>query len=264
MKKNCQAPTADPKIVLQPHSLDVLCGSGKVASRHPGNKRFRDIVAKHYINYAAGTSKTERMEVTQGVLHELFSSGCTRFLKKDPIFERYSVASRRVGRDKVSHSFRELKTASDRRNRIQNCCSYQEETLHRPISLFGLLVGSPGWLAARPTEESLSSSVFNGVSAGSPVPISITSSMLNPTAIENMVEKENEHGCQEEGPLYGAHASAEGAGLHEDHSSSPTASLRGAAGALFPPSSLDSRAIVAKSAASDGDVFDLLVQNFCY
>jgi hypothetical protein len=108
-----EASTNNPEVILQPNDLlDVLCGAGKAASEHPGNKRFRAIVAKsYYSKYTTVTSKTEKMNVTRGVMHELLSSGCARFLKKDPIFERFYVASHRAGRDKVSHSLRELKTA---------------------------------------------------------------------------------------------------------------------------------------------------------
>jgi hypothetical protein len=45
---------------------------------------------------------------------EIMSSGCTRFLKKHPIYDVYYVAASRVGKDKVAHCLREMKLAQDR------------------------------------------------------------------------------------------------------------------------------------------------------
>lgn len=103
--------------ILRPNYFDILCGSGKTVSAHPGNRRFQAIVEKRYPSYTAAFSKRAKMEVTHEVLAEIMASGCTRFLKKDPIYDRYYVAASRVGKDKVSHCLRVMKLGKSRQNR---------------------------------------------------------------------------------------------------------------------------------------------------
>lgn len=97
-----------------PRNLDILCGSGKAASRHPGNVRFRAIVVMHFPEYERATNRRRKAQVVQKVLNDVLSSNVTNFLKKDPIFDRFYIASERVGRDKVSHSLREMQAAKSR------------------------------------------------------------------------------------------------------------------------------------------------------
>lgn len=106
----------EEQLILYPNDLDILCGSGRSVSTHPGNKRFRIIVGNHYAAYSEATSKVEKMKVTQRVMDALLSSGSTRFLKKDPIFERFHLTKPRAGRDKISHCLREIKLKQARRH----------------------------------------------------------------------------------------------------------------------------------------------------
>jgi hypothetical protein len=100
--------------IVRPNDLDILCGPGKIAFTHPGNRRFQAIVDKHYTSYFTACSKTEKIQVTCSVMAEIMSSGCTRFLKRDRIYDVYYVAAYRVGKDKVAHCLREMKLAQDR------------------------------------------------------------------------------------------------------------------------------------------------------
>lgn len=104
------------EIVFRPRDLDIICGSGKLVFNHPGNKRFRGIINKYHSEYLPASTKREKMTVTTKVFDEVMSSGATRFLKKDPIFDKYSVANNRVGRDKVSHCLRGISVSKSRRN----------------------------------------------------------------------------------------------------------------------------------------------------
>lgn len=107
------------KAVFFPEELDIICGSGKSVSNHPGNRRFRLIVMKYCNQYYVATTKAQKMKVNRHVMEELKLSGSTRFLKKDPIFEKFYIATNRVGRDKISHCLRELKNETQRTARIQ-------------------------------------------------------------------------------------------------------------------------------------------------
>lgn len=109
--------------------LDIICGSGKSAVAHPGNKRFQIIVAKHSYAYEVAKTKKEKAKLTQKILDELLSLECTRFLKKDPIFERFYIANKRVCKDKISHCLREKNSERARRVRVtsrhlQPACHY--------------------------------------------------------------------------------------------------------------------------------------------
>jgi hypothetical protein len=120
-------------IVFHPNDLDFLCGSGRAASNHPGNRLFQAIVESYYDLYAAATTRGETMRVTRNVYHAIVATGCTRFLKKDPIYNYFHVASnKRVGRDKISHCLCELKKKRDRRLRnVETCHQKQQEDRHR-------------------------------------------------------------------------------------------------------------------------------------
>lgn len=117
-KKQGQEPAANihakanaNKAIVDPNDLDILCGSGKVETEHPGNQRFRVIVSKHYAEYAVAKTKREKMMTTQRIMNDLFSLGPIRFLSKDPILGTFRLAKRRAGRNKVAHCLREIKLA---------------------------------------------------------------------------------------------------------------------------------------------------------
>jgi hypothetical protein len=125
MPNDHSSPSSDT--ILIPNDFDILCGSGKAVSAHPGNQRFQAIVNKYYPSYAVSSlSKSMKMQITHDVMGDIMSSGCTRFLKKDPIYERYYVAASRVGKDKVSHCLRDMKMTRDRQDRRR-----QSPTLRR-------------------------------------------------------------------------------------------------------------------------------------
>lgn len=107
--------------VIHPNVLDILCGSGELVRTHPGNIRFRTTLDQHYNDYSLAKSKIQKMIVARRVMHDLMSSGSTRFLKKDPIFERFYVVTIRAAKDKVSHCLREMKIGKGRR-RCRRVC----------------------------------------------------------------------------------------------------------------------------------------------
>jgi hypothetical protein len=117
MTQNHHSSEAVEASIPLPNDLDILCGSGKAVSAHQGNQRFQAIVNKNYASYAAALSKRRKIEVTKDVMGEIMSSGCTRFLKKHPIYEMCYVAPSRVGKDKLLHCLREMKMARARQDR---------------------------------------------------------------------------------------------------------------------------------------------------
>jgi hypothetical protein len=106
-------------VILHPNDADILCGSGSTVSLHPGNKRFRLIVANNYDEYAAAITKSEKMKATKKIMQEVLSLG-SRFLKRDPIFQQWYLANTKAGRDKISHCLRELRTIAINRHSLKN------------------------------------------------------------------------------------------------------------------------------------------------
>ena len=106
----------DKQAPVLPTDVDVLCGSGSGKWDHPGNRRFRLIVANHCEKYVAAETKTEKMKVSRSILHEVISPGA-RFLQKHPIYQEWYIADLKVGRDKISHCLRVLVKAKEADNR---------------------------------------------------------------------------------------------------------------------------------------------------
>ena len=89
---------------------DILCGSGSVTGRHPGNiKFFRKIVSEYFGEYFKASSKSDKMSVSRAILAEVLETG-GRFLKRDTLnHQKWFVADINVGKDKISHALRLLK-----------------------------------------------------------------------------------------------------------------------------------------------------------
>jgi hypothetical protein len=88
---------------------DILCGSGSVTGRHPGNIKFRKIVAKYFGQYFKASTKSDKMSVSRTILAEVLETG-GRFLKRDSFnHQNWFVADINVGKDKISHALRLLK-----------------------------------------------------------------------------------------------------------------------------------------------------------
>ena len=90
---------------VAPTSLDVLCGTGMERINHWGNELFSTVVLTYVEKYERAQSKREKMAISKGALDELASKG-VRFLKKDPVCQRWYVADSKVGRDRIGHFLR--------------------------------------------------------------------------------------------------------------------------------------------------------------
>jgi len=93
-----------------PTEIDVLCGPGNGLSHHPGNIRFRCILGKHYARHTLAPTKLEKAKIGQAIIHEVLLQGA-RFLKKDPIFQKWHKADLKEGRVKISHRICEIRLA---------------------------------------------------------------------------------------------------------------------------------------------------------
>ena len=86
---------------------DVLFGRGGLANCHEGNKRFRELVAKHRPEYAQ-TIKVKKPDVARLVVAEVKkSSPPGRFLKREEKSGRWYVVNYRSATEKTSQALRE-------------------------------------------------------------------------------------------------------------------------------------------------------------
>ena len=106
-----QPSSAMEETSVLPSEIDVLCGSGNGLSQHLGNIRFRRIVAKHYARHTLAPTKSEKAKIGQAIIHEVLLPGA-RFLKKDPMFQKWHKAGLKVARVKISHRICEIRLAN--------------------------------------------------------------------------------------------------------------------------------------------------------
>ena len=62
---------------------DVLCGRGGATNNHPGNKKFRAIVADHMSEYLAAKKK-DKIVIARRIVAQIRANG-GRFLKRSPV-----------------------------------------------------------------------------------------------------------------------------------------------------------------------------------
>ena len=142
-----------------PTDIDVLCGSGNDISQHRGNIRFRLIIAKHYERYALAATKTEKTKVTRRIFDQILLPG-TRFLKKHPIFPIWSVAGLKVGRDKISHSLREIANQVGRGIDVQSQ-EHVISTANTPVTSFSTPSRGSQFLQHQDQQQSCQEAYFD-------------------------------------------------------------------------------------------------------
>ncbi|KAL7574832.1 hypothetical protein ACA910_010671 [Epithemia clementina (nom. ined.)] len=88
--------------------LDVLCGRGGRSNHHPGNKRYRQVVAEMKLSYRHAEAKTIKTDVSRAIVDHVYGYG-GRFIKKDEETGKYFVLSQTEARKKTSQALRETK-----------------------------------------------------------------------------------------------------------------------------------------------------------
>lgn len=106
----CEAMHAKQEVI--PASHDILCGPGGHARRNKGNQMFFQVLRKHHRVYARTMTKQQKTGISKLIFNDIISRG-SRFLKKDPIFERWYLASNKAARDKISHALRRMNREGD-------------------------------------------------------------------------------------------------------------------------------------------------------
>lgn len=97
-----------PIIVLAPRRRDILCGTGRSVSNHPGNLHFRRSVERRAEEYGNASTKAIKSRVVKSIIFEAQASGA-RMLRKHPIYLWWNVVEDRdckVLRDKTTQYLR--------------------------------------------------------------------------------------------------------------------------------------------------------------
>jgi hypothetical protein len=89
-----------------PGDQDILCGRAQSFFNHPGNVRFREIVARHMSEYACAETKGAKTSVVREVVRKIWSEG-GKFLKLDKVTNRWFESDALCATSKVGHAFRD-------------------------------------------------------------------------------------------------------------------------------------------------------------
>lgn len=91
------------------NEFDVLCGRGGATNSHPGNRKFRSIVAAHRESYLAAKKKDKPSyaQYVVGLVRNQSPSAKCRFLKKDANSDKWYDIGDEKAREKVAQALRE-------------------------------------------------------------------------------------------------------------------------------------------------------------
>ena len=120
-------PGTDP--VDEPTEYDVLFGRGGMTNGHPGNRRFRDIIALHRPDYIRAT-KMDKPNVARRIVRAIRGGNPPgRFLKKSEDQKWYDVGDR-CAAEKTSQGLRERSNAEKRqRSALREALKIRKEDM---------------------------------------------------------------------------------------------------------------------------------------
>lgn len=138
---------------LIPGYLDIILGRGQHAKNSPGHLRFKKALDKHQGQYEAA-EKSQKTGVADLVLKLLTIRGC-RFLKARPGGGWVQVSDD-VGREKINHAFRNLRSTAKK-----NAASNTSASFSSPLQYPMLAISTSSSLSKkRALDEALDSGVY--------------------------------------------------------------------------------------------------------
>lgn len=143
-------PKSNRELAPQPSNIDVLCGRGRVAFEHEGNRKFRVLVAQSIPAYMGGNRRQKSLVVIK-VINTVYDAG-GRFLKRTGPKMQWQVAGMRTVREKVGHALRDACS-----NKVKCITTIHERIMSEKARLHN----GDGMIAFEATENSL-----NPVSSG--------------------------------------------------------------------------------------------------
>eukprot|EP00545_Synedropsis_sp_CCMP1620_P003698 CAMPEP_0119010618 /NCGR_PEP_ID=MMETSP1176-20130426/5134_1 /TAXON_ID=265551 /ORGANISM="Synedropsis recta cf, Strain CCMP1620" /LENGTH=277 /DNA_ID=CAMNT_0006963317 /DNA_START=131 /DNA_END=964 /DNA_ORIENTATION=+ len=117
----------------QPNNFDVICGKGKRAFNHSGNKLFRQIVLERLDLYSTATTKLEKSMVVSDIMTCVRMNGGD-FVKQQSGSSPFQRVSERAAREKIGQQIRDAlhtqyksSTKAKKRKRVAARDREQEE-----------------------------------------------------------------------------------------------------------------------------------------
>jgi hypothetical protein len=99
--------SAATSVALQPTRNDVLLGRAAAVFHHPGNCRYREIIAINLRRYKEAKTRLDKMVLIRQVTEQILDDGRVRFLRHDLRTDAWSEVPFRHVQDKVSHALRD-------------------------------------------------------------------------------------------------------------------------------------------------------------
>lgn len=91
----------------EPSKDDVLLGRAANVFHHPGNRRYRHIIALNLRRYKEAKTRLDKMVLIRQVTEQVLDGGRVRFLRRDGKSGEWSEVPFRTAQDKVSHALRD-------------------------------------------------------------------------------------------------------------------------------------------------------------
>jgi hypothetical protein len=66
---------------FMPSAQDVVCARGKEAYMHPGNKRYREIIARNLLYYTGAESKKQKSIIVMRIIEEVRTDAPAGFIR---------------------------------------------------------------------------------------------------------------------------------------------------------------------------------------
>ncbi|KAI2501944.1 hypothetical protein MHU86_12497 [Fragilaria crotonensis] len=92
---------------LQPTRNDVLLGRAATVFHHPGNCRYREIIAINLRRYKEAKTRLDKMVLIRQITEQILDDGRVRFLRHDNRSDTWTEVPFRLIQDKVSHALRD-------------------------------------------------------------------------------------------------------------------------------------------------------------
>ena len=105
-RKQLESASDGDRRIMLPGPYDVLVGRGKFIQDHPGNFRYRHVIENHMLRYEQSSKRVEKTNLTSEIVQVVKGYG-GRFLKQEN--GGWIEIDDESARDKVSHSFRNLR-----------------------------------------------------------------------------------------------------------------------------------------------------------
>ena len=100
------------EVGYNPKELDVLCGRGAVCYKHPGNRRFRQVICHHVHRYMKSKNRLEKSDHVVEILAEIRAGG-GQFLKKQGKSGWCEIGDK-LAREKIGHALRDAQAERTR------------------------------------------------------------------------------------------------------------------------------------------------------